>query len=151
MESDLTVRAIGAADWEAVTALLAELGNPAPTPATEDALRAVFLRHLHAPDTASLLIERNGTPIGVLTMHVRERLNRLIPEAWVPNFVVTERERGTGAAQILFRHACDVARARGCYRIVLESNYALVRGHRFYAREGMLDAGKYFTLLLEKG
>lgn len=114
-------------------------------------MRAVFLRHLHAPDTASLVIERNDTSIGVLTMHVCERLNRLIPEAWVPNFVVTERERGTDAAQTLFRHACDVARARGCYRIVLESNYALVRGHRFYAREGMIDAGKYFTLMLEKG
>jgi GNAT superfamily N-acetyltransferase len=141
MTGDLRVRPIEEVDWEAVTALLEELGNPARTPATEDAMRAVFLRHLHAPDTASLLIERNSTAIGVLTMHVRERLNRLIPEAWVPNFVVTERERGTGAAQMLFRHSCDVARARGCYRIVLESNYALLRGHRFYAREGMNDAG----------
>lgn len=148
MDVDLHVRPIAQRDWEAVTALLVELGNAAPTATTEDAMRAVFLRHLHAPDTASLLIERNDTPLGVLTMHVRERLNRLVPEAWVPNFVVTERERGTGAAQILFRHACDVARARGCYRIVLESNYTLVRGHSFYAREGMIDAGKYFTMLL---
>jgi GNAT superfamily N-acetyltransferase len=108
----------------------------------------VFSRHVRAPDTTSLLIERDGVAIGVLTMHIRERLNRLVPEAWIPNFVVTERERGTGAAQMLFRRACDVARARGCYRIVLESNHPLTRGHRFYMREGMTDAGKYFTMKL---
>jgi len=135
-------------DFAAVTALLAELGNPALSGETEAAVRSVFLRHVHASDTASVLIERDGVAIGVLTMHIRERLNRLVPEAWIPNFVVTEQERGTGAAQILFHHACDVARARGCYRVVLESNYPLTRGHRFYLREGMTDAGKYFTMKL---
>ena len=73
MDTDLVVRLIAQRDWEAVTALLVELGNAAPTATTEDVMRAVFMRHLHASDTASLLIERNNTPIGVLTMHVRER------------------------------------------------------------------------------
>lgn len=145
MDANVVVRPIEERDFLAVTALLAELGNPALTDQTEADVRAVFLRHVHAPDTASVLIERDGVAIGVLTMHVRERLNRLVPEAWIPNFVVTERERGTGVAQRLFRYACAVARARGCYRIVLESNYPLTRGHRFYLREGMTDAGKYFT------
>lgn len=148
MSVDIVVRPIEARDFAEVTVLLTELGNPAVTPETEENIRAVFLRHLAAPDTASLLIERNGISIGVLTMHIRERLNRLMPEAWIPNFIVTECERGTGAAQILFRHACDIARARGCYRVVLESNYPLTQGHRFYLREGMTDAGKYFTMKL---
>ncbi len=128
--------------------LLTELGNPALTKETELAVPAVFLRHHRAPDTASVLIERNGVPIGVLTMHIRERLNRFVPRAWILNFVVTERECGMGVAQRLFRYACDVARAGGCHRVVLESNYPLTRGHRFYLHEGMTDAGKYFTMKL---
>ena len=144
----LVIRPIEERDFAVVAELLAELGNPPVTPATEATVRAIFQRHLAAPDTASLLAERDGVPIGVLTMHVRERLNRLLPEAWVPNFIITAREQGSGAAQCLFRHACTVARQRGCYRIVLESNYPLTRAHRFYLHEGMTDAGKYFTMRL---
>ena len=149
MSEAFVVRRVEARDFEAVTALLTELGNPTVTPETEGTVRAVFLRHISDEGTASVLIERANVAIGVLTIHIRERLNRLRPEAWVPNFIITERERGTGAAQHLFRHACTVARERGCYRIVLESNYPLIRGHRFYLREGMTDAGKYFTLVLD--
>ena len=109
---------------------------------------AIFQRHLAASDTASFIAERDGVPIGILTMHIRERLNRVLPEAWVPDFIITAREQGSGVAQRLFRHACRIARQRGCYRIVLESNYPLSRAHRFYLREGMTDAGKYFTMRL---
>lgn len=150
MSEELLVRRIAAADFAAVSALLSELGNPLPTPETHAAMHAVFLRHLDDPQTASLLIERERVPIGVLTLVVRERLSRLRPEAWIPNFIMTQHERGSGAAQVLFQAACELARALGCYRIVLESNYPLTRGHHFYLRQGMTDAGKYFTMRLDQ-
>lgn len=149
MQQDVIIRHVDEHDFEAVATLLAELGNPALTPETEASIRATFQRHLAAPDTASLLAERDGIPIGFITMHIRERLNRLMPEAWVPNFIITAREHGSGVAQALFGHACEVARQRGCYRIVLESNYPLIRAHNFYLRQGMRDAGKYFTMRLD--
>ena len=79
-----------------MTALLAEPGNLATAPEDADAVYAVFARHIADAPTASLLIERDGAPIGVLAMHIRKRLNRLRPEAWTPNFIVTERERDAG-------------------------------------------------------
>ena len=140
MADALVIRPIEERDFRAVVELLVELGNPPLTPESEAAVYAIFQRHLAASDTASLIAERDGVPIGILTMHIRERLNRVSPEAWVPNFIITAREQGRGAAQRLFRHACGIARQRGCYRIVLESNYPLSRAHRFYLREGMTDA-----------
>jgi hypothetical protein len=32
---------------------------------------------------------------------------------------------------------------------VLDSNYPLTRGHRFYLREGMREAGTYVTMTLD--
>lgn len=145
----IVVRPVGVDDFAAVSALLAELGRPAVTPEREDAARAVFARHVAAPDTASLLAERDGVPIGFLALHFRERLNQVAPDAWIPDLIVTAREHGGGAAGALFRRAVELARARGCYRLVLESGHSRRRAHRFYQREGMTDAGKYFAMPLE--
>jgi GNAT superfamily N-acetyltransferase len=46
----------------------------------------------------------------------------------------------------LLRRAMALARERGCHRLTLESGHHRQRAHRFYAREGMTDAGKYFIL-----
>lgn len=97
----LTVRPIAEADFAAVSALLAELGRPAVTVDKEEAAQAVFRRHVAAPDTASLLAERDGVPVGFLSLHFRERLNHFTPDAWIPDLIVTEREWGGGAARPL--------------------------------------------------
>lgn len=144
----LTVRPIAETDFAAVSALLAELGRPAVTPDSEEAARAVFRRHVAAADTASLLAERDGVPVGFLSLHFRERLNHPTPDAWIPDLIVTAREWGGGAARALFARAVEQARARACHRLVLESGYSRQRAHRFYEREGMTDAGKYFVMML---
>lgn len=149
VDDGIVVRPVGRADFAAVSALLAELGRPAVTPEREAAARAVFNRHVAAPDTASLLAERDGVPVGFLALHFRERLNQVTPDAWIPDLIVTEREQGGGTARALFHRAVELARARGCHRLVLESGHRRRRAHRFYQREGMADAGKYFAMPLE--
>ena len=44
--------------------------------------------------------------------------------------------------------AMELARRRGCYRVVLESHYHRQRAYRFYAREGFADVGKCFSFPL---
>lgn len=144
----LRVRRVTPEDFEAVSALLAELGRPTVTPQTHAAAAEVFERHAESPDVESLLAVRDGEPVGFMSLHIRERLNWTTPEAWVPDLVVTEREHGRGAARLLFERAVEVARRRGCHRLGLESGHARKRAHRFYEREGMTDAGKYFTMRL---
>jgi GNAT superfamily N-acetyltransferase len=143
------IRQIEAADYEAVTTLLVELGRPAPTPATAAQVRAVFVRHVADSESASLLAEQQGEALGLLTLCFREQLNLAGPEAWIPDLYVREHARGSGVAVALFRRAVDLARARGCVRVALESGYQRQRAHRFYQREGLQDVGKHFRLPLE--
>ncbi len=144
----LRVGRVEPSDFEAVSALLAELGRPPVTPPDSEAARGVFERHVADPSVETLLAVRHGQPVGFLSMHIRERLNHPTPEAWIPDLVVAEREHGSGAAKLLFERAVEIARRRGCHRLVLESGYSRKRAHRFYEREGMTDAGKYFSMAL---
>lgn len=145
----LVVRYVKVADFEAVSRLLVELGRPAPTDENRLDYRAVFARHVASPSTASLIAERDGVAVGVLILQFRERLNWPSLEAWIPDLIVTERHHGTGVATALLRRAIALARDQGCHRLTLESGYQRKRAHRFYSREGMTDAGKFFLMDLE--
>jgi GNAT superfamily N-acetyltransferase len=84
----------------------------------------------------------------MLSLHFRQRLSQPVPEAWIPDFIMVEREHGGGAVQALMGRAVELARERGCYRLVLELHYHRQRAYRFYAREGFADVGKCFSLQL---
>ena len=119
-----------------------------PTDETRAQARQAFERHLTSADTASLIALRDGHAIGLLSLHIRERLSQPVPEAWIPDFVVTAAEQGHGAAQQLMHRALEIARECGCYRVVLESYYHRQGAYRFYAREGFADVGKCFSFPL---
>jgi GNAT superfamily N-acetyltransferase len=144
----IEVRLLAADDFPAACRLLTELGRPAVTAETEGRIQKVLERHLASPDTTSLIALRDGQAIGLLSLHIRERLSQPAPEAWIPDFVVTANEQGHGVAQALMNRAIEIARQRGCYRIALESHYHRHRAYRFYAREGFADVGKCFSLPL---
>ncbi|HVU88106.1 MAG TPA: GNAT family N-acetyltransferase [Pirellulales bacterium] len=145
----IEVRSMSVDDFPAVCRLLTELGRPAPTDETLPQVRRVFERHLASADTSSLIALRDGAAVGLLTLHFRERLSQPVPEAWIPDFVVTADEQGRGAAHLLMHRAMELARARGCHRVALESHYHRHRAYRFYAREGFTDVGKCFSLPLD--
>lgn len=147
-EAPIRVRHLREDDLPAVCQLLAELGRP-PVKKPLAWLRAIYARHLADSATASLLALRGDQPIGFLSLHFRERLCQRKPEAWIPDLIVTEAEHGRGAAQALLARAVQLSRRRGCFRLVLESHYHRQRAHRFYLREGFLDAGKCFVLKLD--
>jgi len=144
----VVIRAATEADFAAVCALLAELGRPQVSPATEPGVRGIYLRHIANPNSAALIAERDGRAIGFVALHIRERLSQPSPEAWVPDLIVTASEHGRGAAQALVEGALKIARERGCHRLALESHYHRQRAHRFYEREGFTDAGKCFYIKL---
>lgn len=148
MTGELSIRRVAAQDFEAAAGLLAELGRPVVTPATRAVIEAIFLEHVADPRVGSLIAERDGVVVGLLTLHFRSRLNEPRLEAYVPDLIVTEREHGQGVATGLFQRAVELAREQQCHRLMLESGYQRHRAHRFYLREGMTDAGKYFVIKL---
>lgn len=144
--SDTVIRPATPADFDAVATLLAELGRPAVTDATRDAARAVYERHLARPDTASLVAEVGGQVVGFLSLEFRDRLNRVQPQAWIPDLIVTASHRGRGIGKALLQRAFDLARERGCWSVTLESGYSRQAAHQLYRAMGMRDEGLYFRL-----
>ncbi len=148
MAAGVTVRRITDGDFVAVSSLLAQLGRPAVTAGTEAATREVFGRIVADADAYPMLAEVDGVPVGFCSLHFRERFNHPTREAWVPDLIVSEATRGTGAGKALLQAAIAEARQRGCHNLTLESGYIRQVAHRFYAMQGMTDAGKFFTIQL---
>ena len=144
----LVVRTITPEDFEAVAALLAELGRPTLTNDTREEARRVYLRHVGRTDTASLLAELNGRAVGFCSLEFRDRLNWGVPQAWIPDLIVAADARGIGAGKALLLRAFGMARERGCWSVTLESGYQRDVAHRLYRSAGMTQDGYYFTFRL---
>jgi GNAT superfamily N-acetyltransferase len=138
------VRPVAAEDFAIVSALLAQLGRPEPI--DEEACRAVYETDLADSGADHLLaVDDAGEPLGFCSLHYRRRLNHPTLEAWIPDLIVAEAARGTGAGRALLEEAERRARERGCHRLALESGYQRTRAHGVYAAAGMADGGKFFT------
>lgn len=142
----VSVRPARSSDWASVAALLAELGRPAALGLPEEpALREVFEAYLKRPDATALVAESDGRVIGFCDVELRVRLNFAEPQAWVPDLIVTEAARGTGAGRALLAEAERLARERGCWGMTLESAAWRTGAHTFYRHTGWNDAGLAFT------
>jgi GNAT superfamily N-acetyltransferase len=139
-------------DWPDVAELLAQLGRPDVRATGEEAAaRQVFERYLERADAVILVAEDGGKVVGLLDMEYRVRLNFTTPQAWIPDMVVAEDSRSGGVGRALMARAEELARARGCWGMALESAAWRERAHAFYLREGWTDAGKSFSKLLAEG
>ena len=136
-------------DWPAVEALLAELGRPDVRDAPEEvAAKRLFLDYLRREDTEALVAEEDGRVVGFVDMEYRDRLNFTTPQAWIPDLIVTEDGRSRGAGAALLARCEELARARECWSLSLESANWRDRAHAFYRREGLTDAAKSFSKVL---
>jgi GNAT superfamily N-acetyltransferase len=145
----MKIRSAEPRDFDGVTALLHELGHKEVTDETRDRCREVYAAQLSDPTVDHLVAEgEDGGLVGFCSLHFRNRLNQPTPQAWVPDLIVMESQRGTGVGWALLDHAERRAIERGCWEITLESAHHRQEAHRFYARFGMRDAGKFFRKLL---
>ncbi|MEA3200969.1 MAG: hypothetical protein QOE90_2397 [Thermoplasmata archaeon] len=122
-------------DFDAVSALLVELGGGRPPLPTEPA-RLAAVRDVYERVVAqgfSFVAEEEGRVVGAIVADLRERLNHPTPEVWIADLVVTEAFRGRGA---------------GAHRISLESGHWRKDAHRFYKREGFEDLALHFSMAL---
>ena len=142
---DILIRPAEVGDFAQVAALLTELGRPPVTPETAEALRTVYERHVGRTDTASLVAEREGRLLGFMSLEIRDHLNYVLPQGWIPDLIVTASARGLGAARLLLTRGFELARERGCDRVRLESGYARTVAHQVYLALGMTNDGYYFT------
>lgn len=142
----MEIREVREADFEALTRLIGELGRPQLTESNRGSLRRVFDILRSDPSAVFLVAEADGELIGTIRVQIRDRLNFANPEAWISDFIVTEKHRGRGVGRTLLRHTIRVAQERRCVRLLLESGYQRVHAHALYLSEGFVDSGKAFTL-----
>lgn len=55
---------------------------------------------------------------------------------YVSSLIVDERERGKGYGTMMLDHALELARARGCRAVTLDSGLPRTAAHRFYEGYG---------------
>jgi GNAT superfamily N-acetyltransferase len=141
------VRFVTPADWKAVAALLAELGRPAVLAAEDEEVhRDFFEKYLEREDAVGLVaVSDAGDVVGFCDLEFRQRLAFRQPQAWIPDLIVKKDMRSRGAGAALLARAEELARARGCWGIELESAMWRERAHSFYRREGWAESGKSFT------
>jgi GNAT superfamily N-acetyltransferase len=143
------VREANAADWPAVSALLAELGRPDVRGlADEDFHRGRYEDYLARSDTLALVAVEDGEVVGFIDLEFRQRLNFREEQAWVPDLIVAEGSRSRGAGKALLDEALERSRERGCWSLTLESASWRTRAHAFYEREELQGSAASFTKLL---
>lgn len=133
-------------DFAAVTALLAELGRPAPTDEKLAALRRTYAQHAGREDTGSMLALLDGRPAGFVSIEFRQPFFTRAPQAWIPDLIVTETARGRDIGAALLEAAFVAAERRGAYAAALESGHQRAIAHRLYAAAGMTDVGVFAWL-----
>lgn len=140
------IREATPADWPAVTALLVELGRPdvRVDHEREAQARLAFVAYLGRIDAVALVAEQDGRVTGFLDLEFRGWLNRLTPEAWIPDLIVAEGLRGRGIGGALLERAEELARARGCFGMALESADWRTDAHRFYEAHGWTRIARHF-------
>jgi GNAT superfamily N-acetyltransferase len=133
-------------DFEAVTRLLAELGRPSPEADRLPALRRTYAQHVGQATTASMLALLDEIPVGFVSLELRSRLADGLPEAWIPDLIVSEPARGRDIGAALLDAALSVASGRGATSAKLESGAHRTVAHRLYETAGMVDVGSFLTL-----
>lgn len=145
----IRVREAEPRDFEAVSALLEELGRPKVLgTAQESDHRGRYLQWIQAPNGFGFVAEDDQQVIGFIDLDLIPRLNFLAPLAWVHDLVVTEGARSGGAGAALLGRAEEVARTQGSFALGLVSANWRTRAHAFYERQGMEDAAKEFVKVL---
>ena len=70
------------------------------------------------------------------------------PCLYVDDLVTDSNHRSRGYGEALFHWLCDLARAKGCAQLTLDSGVQRFDAHRFYLRHRMSIVAHHFSLKL---
>ena len=128
-----------------MTELLEVLGRAEVTADTEAECRRVFEAQVADSGSGPIVVEDDsGHIVACCSLHFRPRLNRPVPDAWIPDLIVDPAARRQGAGRALLTEAERLARERGCWQLTLESGYQRKEAHVMYEAFGMTNEGYYF-------
>ena len=101
------------------------------------------------PDYRVYVAEIEGERIAVYSLLIMNKLaHKCTPSAILEDIVVATSRQRQGVGKALVAHAMDMARSKGCYKLVLSSNARRIDAHRFYDQLGFQRHGVSFHVTL---
>ena len=145
----MRIRIAGSADIPEVLRLYAQPDfDDGQVLALEDA-QALYARFLDYPDYHIYLAEEGERVLGSFALLIMLNLgHKGAPSAIIEDVVVDPDIQSRGVGAEMMRAAMDLARKKGCYKLVLSSNAKRVRAHAFYERLGFERHGLSFHIML---
>jgi GNAT superfamily N-acetyltransferase len=109
---------------------------------------AIFRRMSSYPSYALYLAEEDArTAVGTFALLIVDNLaHGGAPSALVEDVCVDENRHRQGIGRAMMTRAMELARAHGCYKLVLSSNLARPAAHQFYQSLGFRQHGVSFHL-----
>ncbi|HQF56028.1 MAG TPA: GNAT family N-acetyltransferase [Fibrobacteria bacterium] len=147
MNPTLKIRPATESDIDAILSLQAQLGQDDGVALTTDQALAVLRRMAAYPDYGVRVAELDDGVVGCYALLVMDNLAHLgAPSAIVEDVVVDASCRGQGIGRAMMHDAMCVAREKGCYKLVLNSNLRRLDAHRFYEGLGFERHGVSFQV-----
>jgi GNAT superfamily N-acetyltransferase len=135
-------------DANRIIELLIELGRPEPKQNETKHFARLIQSHTSGKGGTILVAEVDSKVIGMISLVFLQRLNRIRPEAWVPELIVDEDYRNKGIGRDLLKRCIEIAKERKCWRIRLETGLTRERAQKFYKLMGMEPFALAFMLSL---
>jgi GNAT superfamily N-acetyltransferase len=150
MSSDsFSVRPANPTDLAGVLALYAQPDLDNGNVLTLAEAQRIFDRFRRYPDYTLYVVDRGVRVVGSFALLIMDNLGHLgAPSAIVEDVVVDPLFQSRGVGRQMMQFAVDLAREKGCYKLVLSSNAKRERAHAFYESLGFERHGYSFRMNL---
>ncbi len=138
-------------DIPLILGLLYELGRPKPENNLElKIFRNLVKKQISDSDKQILVAEdKNGDIIGMVSIILVPRLNRVNPELYIPELIVTKKFQKKGIGAELINSSISFGQRYKCKKLRLESGNFRLEAHQFYEKLKFESNSKSFTKSLE--
>ena len=134
-------------DIPSILELLYELDRPSPLDDKEiKAFQNKIKDYFSDSQKIILLAKQDSKSVGLVSIILLRRLNRVKLEMYIPELIVTTELRNSGIGKKLIQQCITIAKKKGCYRIRLESGNQRKESHHFYKNLGFEQSALSFTM-----
>lgn len=144
------IRRIRQADIPNVLDLLAQQDMDADVVLPEAEARDVLDRIVQRPDCHMHVAEADGEIVGMFMLVIIQHLSHRGARSGIIEDVVVRTDRqGEGIGREMMAFAADLAKAAGCYKLMLSSGTGRASAHAFYEALGYERHGYSYLLRME--
>lgn len=145
---NLCIRQASAADLSSVLALYAQPAMDNGEVLAIEEAEQIFAQFNQYPNYRLFVACDADRVVGTFALLIMHNLaHNGTPSAIVEDVVVSAAHQSQGIGRDMMRHAMELAREAGCYKLVLSSNQKRERAHAFYESLGFQRHG--FSFLIE--